>query len=66
MTKGIVGYGKDRVICKQKLFSFSEKMPVVVECIVPVENLKDLLEELKNIVEEGAVFTTPIDLIINK
>ena len=41
-------------------------MPVVVECIVPAEKLKDLLEELKNIVEEDAVFTTPIDLIINK
>lgn len=66
VTKGIVGYGKDRVVHKQKVFSFSEKMPVVVECIVPAENLKDLLEELKNIVEEGAVFTTPIDLIINK
>ncbi|EKQ54348.1 MULTISPECIES: DUF190 domain-containing protein [unclassified Clostridium] len=66
VTKGIVGYGKDRVVHKQKIFSFSEKMPIVVECIVPSENLQDLLDELKNIVEEGAVFTTPIDLIINK
>ncbi|MDR3596816.1 DUF190 domain-containing protein [Clostridium sp.] len=66
VTKGIVGYGKDRVVHKQKIFSFSEKMPIVVECIVPSEKLQDLLDELKNIVEEGAVFTTPIDLIINK
>lgn len=66
VTKGIVGYGKDRVVHKQNIFSLSEKMPVVVECIVPAESLKDLLEELKNIIEDGAVFTTPIDLIINK
>lgn len=66
VTKGIVGYGKDRVVHKQKVFSFSEKMPIVIECVVPGEHLKDLLDELKNVVEEGAVFTTPIDLIMNK
>lgn len=66
VTKGIVGYGKDRVVHKQRVFSLSEKMPIVIECIVPSENLKDLLDELKNIVNEGAVFTTPIDLIIDK
>ena len=66
VTKGLVGYGKDRVIHKQKIFSFSEKMPVVIECVVPCEHLKDLLNELESLVEEGAVFTTPIDLIMNK
>ena len=66
VTKGLVGYGKDRVIHKQKIFSFSEKMPIVIECIVPCENLNDLLNELKNLVEDGAVFATPIDLIMNK
>jgi Uncharacterized conserved protein len=66
VTKGIVGYGKDRVIQKQRIFSFSQKMPVVIECIVPSVHLKDLLEELKNVVEEGAIFTTPIDMVMNK
>nr|WP_278281526.1 DUF190 domain-containing protein [Clostridium saccharobutylicum] len=66
MTKGLVGYEKDRVIYKQKIFSFSEKMPVVIERVVPCEYLKDLLNELKNMVEEGTVFVTPIDLFINK
>lgn len=61
-----MGYEKDRVVHKQRVFSLSEKMPIVIECIVPSENLKDLLDELKNIVEEGAVFITPIDLIIDK
>lgn len=66
VTKGIVGYGKDRVVHKQHALSFSEKMPIVIECIVPSEHLKDLLSELKIIVEEGAVFTTPIDMIMDK
>ena len=41
-------------------------MPIVIECIVPSEHLNELLEQLKDIVEEGAVFTAPIDMIINK
>ncbi|MDR3596821.1 DUF190 domain-containing protein [Clostridium sp.] len=66
VTKGIVGFGKNRVIHKQRIFSFSEKMPIVIECIVPCENLNDLLNELKNVVEDGVVFAAPIDLIMNK
>lgn len=66
VTEGIVGYGKDRVIQKQKMFSKSQKMPIVIECIIKVENLKDLLGELKSVVEEGAIFTAPVDMIMNK
>lgn len=66
VTKGIVGYGKDRVIQKQKIFSFSQKMPIVIECVVPFQYLKGLLEELKDVVEEGAIFITAIDMIMNK
>ncbi|WP_026883344.1 DUF190 domain-containing protein [Clostridium akagii] len=66
VTEGIVGYGKDRVIQKQRIFSFSKKMPIVIECVVHTRNLKDLLEKLKNIVEEGVIFTTPLDMIMNK
>lgn len=66
VTKGIVGYGKSRVVHNQKVFSLSKKMPIVIECIVPSEHLKELLDELKVIVEEGAVFTTPVDVVINK
>lgn len=66
VTKGIIGYGKDRVVHKQGIFSFSEQMPVVIECVVSSEYLKDLLKELKIIVKEGAIFTTPVDMVMNK
>ena len=56
----------DRVIHKQGIFSFSEQMPIVIECIVPSKYLKDLLIELKIIITEGAIFTTPVDMIMNK
>lgn len=66
MTKGISGYGKDRVIHTQKMFSLSGKTPVVIECVVKGEYLDELLDELKTIVEEGTIFTTPVHLIENK
>jgi uncharacterized protein len=66
VTKGLIGYGKDRVIHKQGIFSLSEQMPIVIECIVPSKYLKELLQELNIIVKEGAIFTTPVDMIMNK
>ncbi|MFL0197030.1 DUF190 domain-containing protein [Clostridium sp. WILCCON 0269] len=66
ITKGIVGYGKDRVVHKQRLFSFSEQMPIVIESIVASKYLEDLLKELKILVKEGAIFTTPVDVIMDK
>lgn len=39
-------------------------MPIVIECIVTAEHLKDLLDELNTILDGGAIFTTPIDLIM--
>ncbi|WP_332238820.1 DUF190 domain-containing protein [Sporolactobacillus sp. KGMB 08714] len=66
MTEGIIGYGKDRIIHRQKLFTLSEKMPIVIESVVSSDHLKKLLNGLADVVEEGAVFTTPIHLIVNK
>ncbi|MCQ2010263.1 MAG: DUF190 domain-containing protein [Sporolactobacillus sp.] len=66
MTKGIAGYGRNRVIHTQKMFSLSGKIPVVIECVVKGDYLNQLLAELKTIVEEGTIFTTPVHLIENK
>ncbi len=66
VTKAIAGYGRDRVIYGQHIFSPSEHLPLVIECVVEKEHLSQLLDELKAIVTEGAVFTAPVDLIMNK
>lgn len=66
VTKAIAGYGSDRVIYGQHLFSPSEHLPLIIECVVEREHLSLLLDELKSVVTEGAVFTAPVDLIINK
>lgn len=65
VTKGIAGYGRDHVIHSRHLFTLSEHMPLVVECIVDQENLSGLLEELKKTVTDGVVIALPVDLILN-
>jgi Uncharacterized conserved protein len=66
VTKGIAGYGQDRVIHNQHIFSMSDHLPIVVECLIEKEHLTELLEELKQIVTEGIVFTAPADVIVNQ
>lgn len=66
VTKAVAGYGRDRVIYGQHIFSPSEHLPLVIEGVIAKEHLGPLLEELKPVVTEGAVFTAPVELIINK
>lgn len=66
VTKAVAGYGRDRVIYGRHLFSPAEHLPLIIECVVEKEHLEPLLEELKVVVAEGAVFTVPAELIINK
>lgn len=65
ITKGVAGYGQDHVLHRQGLFSLSEQLPVVVECIVPAASIQGLLQELKKVVTEGAIFTKTVELIQN-
>lgn len=66
VTKAIAGYGSDRVIYGRHIFSPSEHLPLVIECVADREHLPLLLDDLKAVVSEGAVFTAPVDLILNK
>ncbi len=54
------------MIYNQHLFTLSEHMPLVVECIIARDDLAGLTEELDRIVTGGIVFTTPVDLILNR
>ncbi|QAT43414.1 DUF190 domain-containing protein [Aminipila luticellarii] len=66
VTKGIAGYGRDHVIYSQHLFPLSENLPLVIECMVEREQLSGILEELKQIVTDGVIFTLPVQVILNR
>ncbi|MEL7656980.1 MAG: DUF190 domain-containing protein [Bacillota bacterium] len=66
VSKAIAGYGSDGIIYGQHLFTVSQHLPLIIECIVKKEHLSNLLAELEQVVTEGAVFAAPAELIINK
>ncbi|EAD8153494.1 DUF190 domain-containing protein, partial [Listeria monocytogenes] len=59
-------FGKDHVIHSQNLFSTSKNTPIVLECLVSKENVKELVDDIKSVLEEGIVFTAPVDVVINR
>ncbi|MCI1856741.1 MAG: DUF190 domain-containing protein [Sporolactobacillus sp.] len=63
VTKGVIGYGKNRVIQKEKFFTLTKKMPVVIETIVSADQLATFLAGLKRVIDAGAVFTIPVQLM---
>lgn len=66
VTKAVAGYGKDGVIYGRHVFSPSEHLPLVIECIAERECIPPLLDELRSVVTEGAVFTAPVELVLNQ
>lgn len=66
MTKGIMGYGKDKIIHKSKILSFSEQLPIVIECMVKTNEANKVISKLEEIVTQGVVFTVPTTVLVNK
>ena len=48
------------------MFSVSKQIPIVIECLISSEKVNELTAGLKDVVEEGAVFATPVHLIVNE
>lgn len=66
ITKGIAGFGKDRVIHVQNIFSTSKNTPIVLECIVSKEKVEELVDGVKAVLKEGIIFTVPVNVVINR
>lgn len=62
-TRGIVGYGHDRVVHEQKVFSLSRNTPIIIEFVTMGEHLAELLEQLDELVVEGAIITMPVAVL---
>ncbi|MCS7461937.1 DUF190 domain-containing protein [Paenibacillus doosanensis] len=62
VMRGIEGFGKDHVIHKQSLFSFSSNVPVVIESVGKAEVIRGLLPKLKEQVQDGLVIAIPVQV----
>lgn len=66
LMKGIEGFGEDHVIHKQSLFSFSNHTPVIIESVGKGEVIEELLPSLKQLVTDGLIFVTPVQVELNR
>ena len=66
VSKGIAGYGEDHKMLHQKMFSISVNEPILIECLTPESNLKEVLDKINAIITEGTVCTIPVQVHIDK
>ncbi|MEB3101423.1 DUF190 domain-containing protein [Ferviditalea candida] len=66
VTKGIEGFGRDHVIHKQSLFSFSSQVPIVIESVGKAEVIQEIIPELRERVKEGMVIAVSVQVVIDR
>jgi len=63
VLRGVEGYGASTVIRRSHTFSFSHDAPVMVSVIDTEEKLKPLLPYLDEVVKEGLVAISDVEVI---
>ncbi len=61
--RGIEGYGASTFIRQEHLLSFSRDLPVVVTIIDSEENIRKLLPVLDEMVDEGLIAVSEVEVI---
>lgn len=66
VTKGLAGYGEN-ILQKfadiDEFVHMDEKVPVIIEAIVPAAEIDQIVKEAKPLFTDGVIFTTPINII---
>lgn len=66
VTKGLAGYGENTLQKFADIDEFvhmDEKVPVIIEAIVPAAEIDQIVKEAKPLFTDGVIFTTPINII---
>ncbi len=63
VLRGIEGYGASTMIRRAHLFQFSSDAPILVQIIDTEENLKRLLPALDEMVSEGMIAISDVEVI---
>ena len=61
--RGVEGYGTSTRIRRTSLLSFSKDAPMVVSVVDTEEKIKQLLPQLDELVEEGMIATSQVEVI---
>jgi len=62
VSRGILGYGQDRMLKSAKILELSSDLPMVIETIDCSAKIEAIIPELTEIVPKGLVFTVDVDI----
>mgnify|MGYP000947712379 FL=1 len=62
VSRGVLGYGHDKVLKSAKILELSSDLPMVIETIDCSAKIEAIIPELCKIVPKGLVFTVDVDI----
>lgn len=63
VTRGIEGYGRDKVLHSSKLLDISPSLPIIIDAIDTAEKIEAVLPRIQEIVNEGLILVTEVNII---
>ncbi len=63
VTRAIEGYGKGKAIRTARILDLSASLPVIIEAIDTVEQIEKVLPTISEMVNEGMIFVTDVNVI---
>ena len=62
VSRGIEGYGHDKVLRSARILELSADLPMILEIVDTVEKIESILPELTKMVPKGLVYTVDIEV----
>ena len=63
VSRGIEGYGKDKVLHSSRLLEISQSLPIIIEAVDEAEKIENVLHIIEDIMNEGLVLVTDVNVI---
>lgn len=65
VSRGIEGYGHSKALHTMKVLDLSSSLPIIIELVDTYEKIEKAIVVAKEIVNEGLIITTDVDVIKN-
>jgi len=62
VSRGVLGYGHDRMLKSAKILELSSDLPMVIETIDCAAKIDEIIPELCSIVPKGLVYTLDVNI----
>ena len=62
VSRGIEGYGQDKILHSARLLELSADLPIVLEIVDTAEKIESILPQVCEMVPKGLVFTVDIEV----